>query len=77
MKKPPDEAAHLETQANRLEAFVAFSRPAPAVFRNLEPSASGVPPRPPSRPASAVNPTALPAAPKARARRPTETDRTD
>ena len=56
MKKRPDDAAHLETQANCLEAFVDFSRPAPATFPNLEPSASGVPPRTPGRPASAVNP---------------------
>ncbi len=56
MKKRPDEAEHLEAQANRLEAFVDFSRPAPAAFPDLEPSASCVPPRTPSRPASAVNP---------------------
>ena len=56
MKKRPDEAAHLEAQANGLEASVDFSRPAPAAFPNLKPSASGVPLRTPSRPASAVNP---------------------
>ena len=56
MKKRPDEATHLEARANSLEAFVDFSRPAPATFPNLEPSASGVPPRTPSRHASAVNP---------------------
>lgn len=56
MKERTDEAAHLEAQANRLEAYVDFGKPAPAVFPNLKPSASGVPPRTPSRPASAVNP---------------------
>ena len=56
MKKRPDEAEHLEAQANCLEAFVDFGKPAPAAFPNLRPSASGVPLRTPSRPASAVNP---------------------
>ena len=56
MKKRPDEAAHLEAQANRLEAFVDFDKPAPAAFPNLNPSASGAPPRTPGRPASAVHP---------------------
>ena len=56
MKKRPDEAAHLEAQANDLEASVDFSRPAPAAFPNLKPSSSDVPLRTPSRPASAVNP---------------------
>lgn len=56
MKKRPDEAEHLEAQANRLEAFVDFGRPAPAAFPDLKPSASCVALRTPSRPASAVNP---------------------
>ena len=55
MKKRPDEAAHLEARANSPEAFVDFGRPATATFPNLEPSASGVPPRTPSRTASAVD----------------------
>ena len=56
MKKQPDEAAHLEAQANCLEALVDFTRPAPAAFPNLKPSASGLPLRTPGRPASAVHP---------------------
>ena len=56
MKKRPDEAAHLEAQANCLEASVDFGKPAPAVFPNLKPSTSDVPPRTPGRSASAVNP---------------------
>ena len=48
MKKRPDEAEHLEAQANRLEAFVDFGKPAPAAFPNLKPSASCVPLRTPS-----------------------------
>ena len=56
MKKRLDEAADLQGQANCLQASVDFSRPAPAASPNLKPSASGVPLRTPSRPASAVNP---------------------
>ena len=56
MEKRPDEAAHLEAQANCLEASVDFSKPAPAAFPHLKPSATGVPPRTPGGPASAVNP---------------------
>ena len=48
MKKPRDEAAHLESQAERLERFVDFSRPRPAVFPNLKPSTSRVTVRMPS-----------------------------
>ena len=56
MKKRPNEAEHLEAQANRLDALVDFGKPAPAAFPNLTPTASCVPPRTPSRPASAVDP---------------------
>ena len=56
MRKRPDEAAHLEAQANCLEAYVDFGKPAPAALPNLEPSASGVAPSAPGRPAPAVNP---------------------
>ena len=56
MKKRPDEAAHLEAQADCLEALVDFDKSAPAAFPNLKLSASAVPPHTPSRPASAVNP---------------------
>lgn len=48
MKKTPDEAAYLESQANRLERFVDFSRPAAAVFPNLKPSTARVTLRMPS-----------------------------
>ena len=56
MRKRPDEAAHLEAQANCLEASLDFGKPAPAVFPILKPSAPGVPPGKSSRPASAANP---------------------
>ena len=37
MKKRRDEAAYLESQADRLEQFVDFSDPRPAVFPKLKP----------------------------------------
>jgi len=46
--KMQDEAAYLESQANRLERFVDFSQPRPAVFPNLKPSTSRVTVRMPS-----------------------------
>ena len=46
--KKQDEAAHLESQANRLQRFVDFSQPRPAVFPNLKPSTSRVTLRMPS-----------------------------
>ena len=42
MTKQRDDAAYLESQAERLEQFVDFSRPRPAVFANLKPSTSRV-----------------------------------
>lgn len=48
MTKKPDEAAYLESQANRLEQFVDFSKPRPAVFPALKPSTSRVTMRMPS-----------------------------
>ena len=36
MKKPDDEAAYYESQANRLDRVVDFSHPRPAVLPNLE-----------------------------------------
>ena len=42
MTKQRDDAAYLESQAERLEQFVDFSRPRPAVFPNLKPSTSRV-----------------------------------
>ncbi len=48
MKKNRDEAIYLESQADRLERFVDFSRPRPAVFPNLKPSTSRVTMRMPS-----------------------------
>ncbi len=48
MKKRQEEAAYLESQADRLEKFVDFSRPRPAVFPNLKPSTSRVTLRMPS-----------------------------
>lgn len=48
MNKNRDEAAYLESQADRLERFVDFSRPRPAVFPNLKPSTSRVTVRMPS-----------------------------
>lgn len=56
MKKRPDEAEHLEAQANRLDAFADFGRPGSAAFPSLMPSASCVRLRTPGRPASAVDP---------------------
>ena len=43
-----DEAAYLESQADRLEDFVDFSQPRPAVFPNLKPSTARVTMRMPS-----------------------------
>ena len=43
-----DEAAALEAQADRLERFIDFSRPRPAVFPDLKPSTSRVTVRMPS-----------------------------
>ena len=48
MKKSQDEAAYLMSQADRLEQFVDFSSPRPAVFPNLKPSTSRVTLRMPS-----------------------------
>ena len=48
MKKRQDEAAYLESQADRLERFVDFNQPRPAVFPNLKPSTSRVTLRMPS-----------------------------
>ncbi len=48
MKKNRDEAAYLESQADRLEQFVDFSSPRPAVFPALKPSTSRVTMRMPS-----------------------------
>ena len=42
MTKRRDEAAYLESQADRLEEFIDFSRPQPAVFPNLKPSTARV-----------------------------------
>ena len=42
MKKRQDEAAYLESQANRLEQFVDFGNPRPAVFPKLKPSTARV-----------------------------------
>ena len=42
MTKQRDDAAYLESQAERLEQFVDFSKPRPAVFPNLKPSTSRV-----------------------------------
>ena len=42
MKKEQDEAASLESHAERLKRFVDFSRPRPAVFPNLKPSTARV-----------------------------------
>ena len=48
MSKQRDEAAYLESQASRLEEFIDFSKPQPAVFPNLKPSTSRVTMRVPS-----------------------------
>ena len=48
MKKEQHEAETLESQADRLERFVDFSRPQPAVFPNLKPSTARVRLRMPS-----------------------------
>ncbi len=48
MKKRQDEADYLESQADRLERFVDFSRPRPAVFSKLKPSTARVTLRMPS-----------------------------
>ncbi len=48
MKKDRDQAAYLESQADRLEQFVDFSNPRPAVFPRLKPSTSRVTLRMPS-----------------------------
>lgn len=42
MTKGRDEAAYLETQADRLDQFVDFGNPRPAVFPKLKPSTSRV-----------------------------------
>ena len=42
MTKQRDEGAYLESQAERLEQFVDFGKPQPAVFANLKPSTSRV-----------------------------------
>ena len=42
MKKERDEAEYLESQADRLERFVDFSQPRPAVFPNLKPSTARI-----------------------------------
>ena len=42
MTKQRDDAAYVESQAERLEQFVDFSKPRPAVFPNLKPSTSRV-----------------------------------
>ena len=42
MKTQRDEAAYLESQADRLERFVDFSDPRPAVFAKLKPSTARV-----------------------------------
>ncbi len=46
--KNSDQAAYLESQADRLEDFVDFSQPQPAVFPNLKPSTARVTMRIPS-----------------------------
>jgi predicted DNA binding CopG/RHH family protein len=46
--KQKDEAAHLESQADRLEDFIDFGRARPAVFPNLKPSTDRVTIRIPS-----------------------------
>lgn len=48
MKKKRDEATYLESQADRLEQFIDFSNPRPAVFPKLKPSTSRVTLRMPS-----------------------------
>ncbi len=48
MSRRKDEAAYLESQADRLEQFVDFQRPRPAVFPNLKPSTARVTLRMPS-----------------------------
>ena len=48
MTKHRDEAAYLESQADRLEQFIDFNSPRPAVFPNLKPSTARVTIRMPS-----------------------------
>ena len=48
MKRHHDEADYLESQADRLEQFVDFSHPRPAVFPKLKPSTARVTLRMPS-----------------------------
>ncbi len=48
MTKRQDEAAYLESQADRLEQFVDFGHPRPAVFPKLKPSTARVTLRMPS-----------------------------
>ena len=48
MKKNRDGAAYLESQADRLEQFIDFNSPRPAVFPALKPSTSRVTVRMPS-----------------------------
>ena len=38
MKKKGDEATYLQSQEDRLEQFIDFSDPRPAVFPKLKPS---------------------------------------
>ena len=48
MKKERDGAEYLESRSDRLERFVDFGRPSPAVFPNLKPSTARVTLRMPS-----------------------------
>jgi predicted DNA binding CopG/RHH family protein len=48
MSKRKDEATYLESQADRLEEFIDFDNPRPAVFPKLKPSTSRVTLRMPS-----------------------------
>ena len=50
MSKHRDEAAYLQSQADRLEEFIDFSKPHAAVFPNLKPSKSQATSSMPSRP---------------------------
>ena len=48
MREPKNEAIYLESQADRLEEFIDFDNPRPAVFPKLKPSTSRVTLRMPS-----------------------------
>ena len=48
MRERKNEAIYLESQADRLEEFIDFDNPRPAVFPNLKPSTSRVTLRMPS-----------------------------